>query len=116
MIPTTNLPTISHFAGDPVSGVGWYEGDGWPGGHVIGDQKISCNTGPFNLAADDTQEVVYAIMMAKGTDNINSITKLRELAAHVQEFYNTELVEILNTKQTVAPTGLYFISKLSKSF
>ena len=44
-------------------------------------------------------------MMARGTDNLNSITKLRELAAHVQEFYNTELVDILNTKQTIAPTG-----------
>ena len=44
-------------------------------------------------------------MMAKGTDNLNSITKLKELASHVQEFYNTEFVDILNTKQTVVPTG-----------
>ena len=67
------------------------------------------------MAPEDTQEVCIAIFMVRGIDNINSITKLRELAAHVQEFYNTELVDILNTKQTVAPTGYTFISKLSQS-
>jgi hypothetical protein len=103
--PLTGEQTIWPLTGDPVSETGWYEGAGWPGGPVPGDHRYHVPTGPFNLVAGDTQEVVYAIMMAKGTDNINSITKLRELAAHVQEFYNTELVDLLNTKQTVAPTG-----------
>ena len=105
--PNTGQPTVYCLAGDPVTGAGWYEGPiGWPGtAHYGGDRRYQVNSGPFNLAIGDTQEVVYAIMMAKGTDNLNSITKLRELAAHVQEFYNTELVDILNTKQTVAPTG-----------
>ena len=103
--PNTGQPTVYCVSGDPVSGTGWYEGLGWPNGPRGGDRRYNINSGPFNLAVGDTQEVVYAIMMAKGTDNINSITKLRELASHVQEFYNTELVDILNTKQTVAPTG-----------
>ena len=103
--PNTGLPTNYCLAGDPVARTGWYEGLGWPAGPTPGNRRFSFNSGKFNIAPNDTQEVVYAIMMAKGTDNINSITKLRELAAHVQEFYNTELVDILNTKQTVAPTG-----------
>ena len=103
--PITEEPTIWPLSGDPVEGIGWYEGDGTPGGSVPSDRRYHVPTGPFNLAAGDTQEIVIAIPIARGTDNINSITKLRELAAHVQEFYNTELVEILNTKETLAPTG-----------
>ncbi|HMU44644.1 MAG TPA: T9SS type A sorting domain-containing protein, partial [Ignavibacteriaceae bacterium] len=103
--PITGEPTIWPLSGDPVEGIGWYEGDGTPGGSAPSDRRYHVPTGPFNLAAGDTQEIVIAIPIARGTDNINSITKLRELAAHVQEFYNTELVEILNTKETLAPTG-----------
>ncbi|MBK7379522.1 MAG: T9SS type A sorting domain-containing protein [Ignavibacteriales bacterium] len=103
--PITGEPTLWPLSGDPVSGIGWYEGEGWPGGDSPGDHRYHVPSGPFNLAAGDTQEIVIAIPIARGTDNINSITKLRELAAHVQEFYNTELVEILNTKETIAPTG-----------
>ena len=77
------------------------------------DRRYHVPTGPFNLAAGDTQEIVIAIPIARGTDNINSITKLRELAAHVQEFYNTELVEILKHKTNYCTNRLCFISKLS---
>jgi len=103
--PNTGQPTVYCVSGDPVIGNGWYEGAGWPGGPRSGDRRYQVISGPFNLAVGDTQEVVYAIMMARGTDNLNSITKLRELAADVQDFYDNELVEILNTKQTIAPTG-----------
>ncbi|MBK7379524.1 MAG: T9SS type A sorting domain-containing protein [Ignavibacteriales bacterium] len=103
--PITGEPTILPLSGDPVEGTGWYEGDGTPMGSVPGDRRYHVPTGPFNLAAGDTQEIVIAIPIARGMDNINSITKLRELAAHVQEFYNTELVDILNTKETIAPSG-----------
>ena len=100
--PLTNEPTIWPLTGDPVTGTGWYLV--YPGTNGF-DQRYHVPTGPFNLAVGDTQEIVIAIPIARGTDNLNSITKLRELASHVQEFYNTELVDILNTKQTVAPTG-----------
>jgi len=101
--PLNNEATIWPLTGDPVTGTGWYLV--YPGMNYGFDQRYHVPTGPFNLAVGDTQEIVIAIPIAKGTDNINSITKLRELAAHVQEFYNIEFVDILNTKQTVAPTG-----------
>ncbi len=101
--PLTNETTIWPLTGDPVTGTGWYLV--YPGMNYGFDQRYHVPTGPFNLAIDDTQEIVIAIPIARGTDNLNSITKLRELAAHVQEFYNTEFVDILNTKQTVAPNG-----------
>ena len=103
--PITGEPTKWPLNGDPVTGTGWYLGDGWPGGPSPNDRRYHVPTGPFNMAPGDTQEVCIAIFMALGTDNINSITELRNLAAHTQEFYDTELVEILNTQETVSPTG-----------
>jgi len=110
--PITGEPTIWPLNGDPVTGTGWYLGDGWPSGPVSSDRQYHVPTGPFNMEPGDTQEVCIAIFMALGTDNINSITVLRNLAAHIQEFYNTELVEILNTEETIAPIGF----KLSQNY
>ena len=101
--PTTGIETKFPFSGDPVTDTGWYQKDH---GIIFSvSRRLIISSGKFNMAPDDTQEVCIAIFMARGSNNLNSITKLKELAAHVQEFYNTELVEMLNTKQTVAPTG-----------
>ena len=98
--PTTGIETKFPFSGDPVTNTGWYQNQ-----YFSVSRRLIISSGKFNMAPDDTQEVCIAIFMARGSNNLNSITKLRELAAHVQAFYNTELVEMLNTKQTVAPTG-----------
>jgi hypothetical protein len=74
--------------GDPVSGEGWYEGNGWPGGLAPGNREIMINTGPFNMIPGDTQELVIAIIVAKGGNNLNSITDLKDKANLVQIFYN----------------------------
>jgi len=55
-------------------------------------------------------------LLARGTDNINSITELRNLAAHVQEFYNTELVELLKETETIAPDGYALLQNYPNPF
>ena len=102
--PISGEITKFPFSGDPVAGTGWYQG-GPSGNFFSGSRRLIISSGKFNMTSRDTQEVCIAIFMARGNNNLNSITKLRELAAHVQEFYNTELVEILNTKETIAPSG-----------
>ena len=77
--PNTNSPTHFCLSGDPVIGNGWYEGNGWPGGPTPDDRRFSLATGPFNMAPNDTQEVVIAFLMKKGTDNINSVAVLKRL-------------------------------------
>ncbi len=85
---------VSNFAvpGDPITGIGWYEGSGWPGGPFPGDQRYLITSGPFNLAAEDTQEIGIAIFMAKGNDYYQSITSLRQATVYLQRFYNGALV------------------------
>jgi hypothetical protein len=102
--PITNEPTIWSLTGDPVTGTGWYEGTGWPGGPTPGDRRYHLPTGPFNLAPGDTQEVVIAYLMKKGTDNINSITELKNYAAQIQHWYDNDFVTNVNETKPAIPT------------
>jgi len=92
-------------AGDPVAGTGWYEGpSGWPGGPPAGDRRMVMSSGSFNFAPADTQEIIVAIIIAKGDDNIDSITKLKAKAAEVKSFYESDLAtSIEEQKLTSAP-------------
>jgi len=81
---TTRFP----LSGDPVAGIGWYEGPGWPGGEFPYERRFLMSAGPFVLAAADTQEVVYAVILARGASNINSVAELKRKARIVQDFYD----------------------------
>jgi len=77
-------------AGDPVEGTGWYQGAGWPGGPVPGNQRYYMSTGPFTIEPGESKELVIAVIIALGNDNIDSITELRKTADKVIDFYFTE--------------------------
>ncbi len=102
--PITNEPTIWPLSGDPVSGTGWYEGDGWPGGPLPADRRYHVPTGPFTLASGDTQEVAIAILIKKGTDNINSIAELKNYAAQIQQWYDNDFVTDVEETNLSIPT------------
>ena len=70
------------FSGDPVTNTGWVQ-------TFQDDQRFLVSTGPVNVAPGDTQVVVVAQLIARGTSNLNSITKLRELSAVIKNYYNT---------------------------
>ncbi|MCX6149794.1 MAG: T9SS type A sorting domain-containing protein [Ignavibacteriales bacterium] len=89
--PNTGLSTKYGLSGDPIAGSGWYEGKGWPGGPLPYDRRLMVDSGPSKMASEDTQEVVYAIIMARGTDNINSVAELKRKAKVVQEFYDSHI-------------------------
>lgn len=85
--PHTNQLERFPLAGDPETGEGWYEGEGWPSGPYAADRRYYLNFGPFNMAPGDTQEVVIAIFMALGSSNKNSVTVLKEKASLIHQFY-----------------------------
>ncbi len=99
--PNTQTTTKFALSGDPVVGTGWYEGTGWPGGPDPNDRRFLMSSGPFNLAAGDTQEIVYAIIMARGTDYLNSVTELKRKALLVQDFYDSHLPTNINTEKNI---------------
>ncbi len=90
--PNTNEPVKFALSGDPVPGTGWYEGDGWPDGPSASDRRMLMSSGQFDMEPGDTQDVTIAILMARGTSNINSLTELKELASDVNEYYKSNTI------------------------
>jgi hypothetical protein len=102
---TTKFP----FSGNPVDSSGWYMGFQniiWPD-----DVQLYLNSGPITMAPSDTQEVVIAIIAARGTDNLQSITELKNSAKTVQCFYDNYIPEITNTSYTPPLPEYYYLSQ-----
>ncbi len=94
--PNSNDTTKFCVPGDPYFHTGWYEGEGWPGGPSPDDRRHVMSIGPFNMAPGDTQEFVVAVCIARGSDNIHSVYKLKQLAQTVQDFYNNDYISQIN--------------------
>ena len=78
---TTGLETKFWHAGDPVTGTGWLDTD-------HDDKRFLMNSGPFTLAAGDTQEIVVSIMIAQGTTGVQSVDLLRQADRIAQLAYD----------------------------
>ncbi len=106
IIPNPNTGELSPFvlAGDPVNKTGWYEGDGWPNGPVPNDRRYMLSCGPFTMAPGDTQEVVIAIFMARGSDNIQSVAELKKTAESIHLFYGNEILVDVDNENNLTPT------------
>jgi hypothetical protein len=81
--PHTSDTTKLMLAGDPVTGTGWLDRDNLP----PGDRRFLASSGPFALAAGDTQEVVYARIVAEGGSPTDDIIALRETADCIVRTY-----------------------------
>ncbi len=105
--PLTNEFTTYLLSGDPETQTGWYEGEGWPGHNMPpGDRRFLMGSGPVTMVPGDTQEVVIAILAAKGLSNVNSVTKLKDMAAKVKLIYDN--YEIPDVKKIPDPLPEHF--------
>ena len=82
--PLTEEDTFFTLDGDPTVPEGWNDGVPLPSG----DRRIVLNTGPFEMALGDTQEVVVALLGGISTDRLLSISKLKFNDKFVQEAYD----------------------------
>lgn len=73
--PTTGRATKFPYSGDPVTGSGWLHSPNTGGG-----AGFNIFSGPFNLAPNDTQWVMVALVPAQGADRLDSIRQLRRYA------------------------------------
>ncbi|RPH89101.1 MAG: T9SS C-terminal target domain-containing protein, partial [Calditrichaeota bacterium] len=79
--PETGEPTPFTFSGDPASNAGWLmSGTGGGCGYLSA-------SGPFTLAAGDSQEVVYALVPADGGALSETLSRLHARVDQVQRFY-----------------------------
>ena len=91
--PVTNNPTKFCLYGDPttddVSG-----GHGWIAKMSLTpqDMRLCMVTGPFTMAAGDTQELVVGVLAGLGADRLSSINALKVLDDKAQSAYNNLFV------------------------
>ncbi|RMH61841.1 MAG: hypothetical protein D6677_11000, partial [Calditrichaeota bacterium] len=69
------------YSGDPVAGTGWLD-------DPPDDKRFMVNSGPFQLAAGDTQDVVIAYIVAQGSSALNSVKLLKEEDVFAQTAYD----------------------------
>jgi hypothetical protein len=77
--PATGASTRYMLSGTPENGTGWRDSS-------PGDRRLIVSSGPFNLAPGQSTDVVIAAVVARGSDYLNSVTKLRQAVAEVQAF------------------------------
>ena len=79
------------YSGDPFTNEGWLNVEPI-------DQKFMLSTGPFNIEVGEPIELIYAYIVGRGTDHINSITKAREISQFAQQVYDNNFEDL--------PTGI----------
>ena len=82
--PFTHFP----LGGDPYRGTGSLDGQGTPYSSVPGDRRTVSNTGPFRLAAGDTQEITVGVVAGLGGDRLSSVAVMKANDAAVQQTYD----------------------------
>ena len=110
---STGPRTTYMFTGDPESGEGWLD-------KSPADRRMLMSVGPFDmpvwsdannnnipdLGEPGVQEIVAAVIVARGTSHLNSVTKLKNLSKYADRFYQKNF--ILENNYTVEkPVVMY---------
>jgi hypothetical protein len=107
------------YPGDPETNTGWTDVKGTvqncnldsSGNPVIplppGDCKLVMNSGAENLTimSGDTQTIVICQLIARGSNNLNSVTKLKQLADVAWQFYNSGYTIGINKISNEVPSS-----------
>lgn len=110
-------PSKYCYSGDPETNTGWNEQQGQMlncGGSLVGPVWIpsppnemrfvmSSGADNFTVAPGEKQTFIFAQMMARGSNNLNSVTKLKQLDDAVQVFYENGFNVGINTISTEVP-------------
>ncbi len=103
--PVSGQPTKFPYSGDPVTGTGWVA-------HYSNDMRFVQNIGPFNMNPGDTQSIIIAQIIARGTSNLNSITKLRETADFAKQIYDENFQSVVSVNNnSVGVPGQFSLSQ-----
>ncbi len=88
--PDKGAPTKFPLSGDPVTDPNGEAGDIDGQGDNIqpADRRLSLNTGPFEMAPGDTQEVVVAVVGGLGGNRYQSISVMKQIDAVAQKVYD----------------------------
>lgn len=77
------------YSGDPVEDVGWILTKEW-------DQRMMLNVGPFELRKGETQEIIAAYIVGRGSTSLLSINEAKRIDNLVKTIFqqNFEIIEL----------------------
>jgi hypothetical protein len=75
-----NYPTTYKFSGSLCPRSGWYDS-------VQGDTRHVLSTGPFKINSGEERILLAVVMVARGSDNLNSVCQLRTLSDNAMQYY-----------------------------
>ena len=120
VIPNTNPPQTTKYcySGDPETQTGWTESKGSVfncGGSLygttisvnpVGERRFVMSSGADGLTVNpgDTQTIMIAQFIARGTSNLNSVTKLKQLDDFIQAFVDNGFVIGINPVSNKVPS------------
>lgn len=85
------IPTNFMYPGDPETKEFWSEmNDGGSHGHMSGERRFTMSSGPFTLDPGQETDFSFAYVWARGTDHLNSVTKLKRAAEIARIAYETD--------------------------
>jgi hypothetical protein len=114
-----NPPTKLMFSGDPETVAGWLDSD-------EADRRFLMTSGPFAMEAwsdennnnqpdvgePGVQEIVAAVMVTRGSNNLNSVTELKQIDAYAQRVYGSNFL----TSQPSKPINLPITFNLQQNY
>lgn len=99
------------FSGDPVTDYGWI-------GTGVLDVRDLTTTGTFTLHKNEPMDIIVAYVVGRGSDNLNSITRAREITQYVHEEYKRNFSTIVgvNEKNEELPSQFYLSQNYPNPF
>lgn len=83
--PVVLLPTTFQLPGDPVAGTGWIDGS-------PGDRRLMLTSGAFDLPGGQADELVFAVLVAQGSNRLDSVTRLKQQDQALQAAFDANAV------------------------
>ncbi|MDH3268493.1 MAG: T9SS type A sorting domain-containing protein, partial [Ignavibacteria bacterium] len=90
------------FSGNPVTKVGWLD-------NTIRDDRKFSSIGPLTLEKNKPIEIILALVVGRGTNNLNSITVARENVQRAIQEYQSNFASMTYTPPPPIPVTSYVL-------
>lgn len=111
--PIIDLPTKFPYSGDPETGTGWNQFTA----ESYANRRYNINFGFTNVNPGDTQTIVVAKLVSRGTSNLNSVTRLKSDADQIISLFNQNLTTVsVNQISANVPVSLKLLQNYPNPF
>ena len=86
----SNIPTSFMFPGNPPGFWSEFDSDGQGSAIAPADRRFVMATGPFTIKPNDEQTLVFGIVTSFGSDNLDSVRKMKEDDALAQAVFDID--------------------------